>query len=74
MLSHFLISPLKAPYHMLPILTNPPTPTSLSWHSLTLGQWAFSEPSASPIIDVQKVHPLLHMKLEPWVPQGILSG
>ena len=39
MLSPVLLSPLKTPYAMSPpLLTNPPTPTSLTWHSPTLTQ------------------------------------
>jgi hypothetical protein len=37
----------------LQLLTNPPTPASLSWHSHTLGHQAFSGPRASPPIDAQ---------------------
>jgi hypothetical protein len=44
MLFPFQVSPLKTPYSMpLLLLTNPPTQAFLSWHSPTLGQWAFSE-------------------------------
>ena len=56
-------------YHItLPLLTNPPTPDSLSWHSPTLGHRAFKGPRASSPIDVQQGHPLLNMGLEPGVP------
>ena len=57
-----------------PQLTNRPSPTSLSWHSPTLGHQAFTEPRASLLIDVQWVHPLLHMHLEPWVPLCVHFG
>jgi hypothetical protein len=68
MLSPFLVSPLKTPCPIpLPLLTNPPTTTSLSWHSPTLGHWAFSGQKTSPPIDDQLGHPLLYMQLEPWV-------
>lgn len=41
-------SPLKTPIPSpLPLLTNPPTPTSLSWHSPTLGHRASIRPRAS---------------------------
>ena len=36
-----------------PQLTNRPSPTSLSWHSPTLGHQAFTGPRASLLIDVQ---------------------
>lgn len=66
MLSSFLVSPLKIPYpYPLPLLTNPPTPASLSWHSPTLGHRTSTGPRASPSIDDQLSHPLLHMQLQP---------
>jgi hypothetical protein len=68
MLSSFLVSFLKTPSPISPPLTNPPTPTSLSWHSPTLGHQVFSGLRASPPTDVQEGYPLLHMHLEPWVP------
>ena len=68
MLSPFLISSPKTPLsHPLPLLTNLPTPASLSWHSPTLGHQSFIGPRAPPLIDVPQGHPLLHMWLEPWV-------
>jgi hypothetical protein len=48
--------------------TCPPTPASWPWHSPRPGHPAFTEPRASPIIDVQQGHLLLIMHLEPWVP------
>jgi hypothetical protein len=33
-----------------------------------------SGPRATPPTDVQQVHPLLHMRLEPWVPPCVLFG
>ena len=69
MLSPFLVSSLKTPISSpLPLLSNPPTPAPLSWHSPTLGHQAFSGPRASPPMDVQQGPPLLHMLLEPWFP------
>ena len=69
MLFPFLYSSPKTPYLLpLPLLTNPPTPTSWPWHSPTLGHRAFTGPRASPPIDDRLGHPLLHMQLEPWVP------
>jgi hypothetical protein len=53
MLSSFLIFPQNPPIpSSLPLLADPPTPTSLSWHSPTLGHQAFTGPRASPLIDV----------------------
>ena len=67
--------PLWTPHPIpLPLLTNPPTPASLSWHSPTLGHRAFTRPRASPLIDVPQGHPLLHMWVEPWVPPGVPFG
>ena len=50
------------------------TPTSLTSNSSTLGHQAFTRPKASPPIDAWQGHPLLHMKLEPWVPPCVLLG
>ena len=66
MLSPFLVSP--------PLLTNPVTPSSWPWHSTTLGYRAFTGPRASPPIDDQLDHPLLHMWLESWVPLCVFFG
>jgi hypothetical protein len=75
MLSPFLVSPLKStlPYP-LPLLPNPPTPTSWPWHSPTLGHRAFIGQRVPPNIDVQLGHPLLHMQLDPWIPPCVLFG
>jgi hypothetical protein len=59
-------------HHHRPLLTNPPTSASLSWHSPTLRHQTFSGPRASPPIHAQQGHPLLHMQLEPWVPPCVL--
>ena len=54
--------PLQPPLPFtLPLLTNPPTPASLSWQCPTLGHGVFTGPRASPLIDVPQGHPLLHM-------------
>ena len=56
---------LKVPYTLPPaLLPNPPTPTSWPWHSPVLGHIVFTRPRASPPIDGQLGHPLLHMQLE----------
>jgi hypothetical protein len=73
MSSSFLVSLQKPPIpFILPLLTYPPTHTSLSCHSPTLGHQTFTGLRASPSIDVQQGHPLLHMQLEPWVPPCVL--
>jgi hypothetical protein len=68
MLFPFLVSPLKNPY---PILHSPaPQPTHSnfqSWPSPILGHRTFKWPKASPPIDDQPGHPLLHIQLEPHV-------
>jgi hypothetical protein len=61
--------PIPSP---LPLFTNQPIPAYLSWDSSTLGHRTFTRPRASPLIDVPQVHPLLHMRLEPWVPLCVL--
>jgi hypothetical protein len=67
LLSPFLVSPLKTPYPLLPLplLINPPTPVSWPWQSPLLGYRTFKGPRASPPIDDQLGHPLLHMQLQP---------
>jgi hypothetical protein len=64
---HFLVSPSKIPYSPHPMCTNLPTPSSWSWHPPTFGHRTFTGQKASPPIDDQQSHPLLHMQLEPWV-------
>ena len=78
---HFKCYPLswsphwKAPIPFFhPLLTNSPTPTSLSCYSPTLGHWALTGPRASPPIDVQQSHPLFHVWLEPLFPPSVCFG
>ena len=59
---------------ILPLLTNPPTPASWPWHSPILKHRTFTGSRASPLIDDQLGHPLLHMQLEPWVPVCVFFG
>ena len=74
MLTAFLVSPQKltipssTPASIRMSAFHQPTPDLLLWHFPTLGQGAFTGKRASPPIDAQEVHPLLHMWLEPWVP------
>ena len=69
MLSLSQVSPPKSHYPLpTPPLTNPPTPTSLP----TPGHRTFTGTRASPPIDDQLGHPLLHMQLEPWVSPCVL--
>ena len=58
----------------MPLLTNPHTSTSWPWHFPTLGHRASTEPRASPSIDNQLGHPLLHMQRDPWVPPCVFLG
>jgi hypothetical protein len=62
--------PPSASMRVLP----PTTPAYPLWHSPTLGHQAFTGPRASPPIDALQGHPLLHMRLEPWVPPCVLFG
>jgi hypothetical protein len=69
MSSPFLVSPAKIPYpHPVLLLNNPPTPASSLWHSPILVLRVFTESRASPPIDDQLGHPLLHVQVQPWVP------
>jgi hypothetical protein len=58
----------------LALRTNPPISTYWPWSSPTLGHRAFTGSRASPPIDNQLGHPLVHMQLEPWVPPCVLFG
>jgi hypothetical protein len=69
--SENLLSPTLYP---LSLLTNPPILVSRFWHSPTLGHRAFTGPRASPLIDDQWDHPLLHMQLEPWFLPCVVFG
>ena len=54
----------KSPIPSPALLPSPPTPASWPWHSPVLGHMLFARPRASPPIDGQLNHPLLHMQLE----------
>jgi hypothetical protein len=56
--------PLTAPFPYLlspPPLTNPPNSAFWPWHSPMLGHRTFTGQMASPPIDDQLGHPLMHM-------------
>ena len=75
MLTHFLVSPPKTPYPLpIPPHINPPTPVAWAWHFPTLEHRSFTGTGASPPIDDQQGHPLLHMLLEPCVPPCVFFG
>ena len=81
MLSHFPVSNPKGSYpfptlsaSMRVLLNSSPTPASLPWHFPILRHQVFTGPRASPQIDAQQGHPLLHMQLEPCVPPCVLLG
>ena len=59
---------------LIPLLTNPPTPASWPWYSPILGHRTFTGPRASPPIDDQLGHPLLHMQLETLVTLSVSFG
>jgi hypothetical protein len=61
---HFKCYP-QSPICPVPtLLPNPTTPAFWPWHSPVLGHMIFARPRASPPIDGQLGHPLLHMQLE----------
>jgi hypothetical protein len=61
---HFKCYP-KSPLYPLPaLLPNQATPSSWPWHSTILGHMIFAQPRASPPIDGQLGHPLLHIQLK----------
>jgi hypothetical protein len=63
---------LSSPFFYVP---KPPTHSCLlALHSPTRGHQAFTEQRASPPIDVQQGHTLLHIQLEPCVPPCVVFG
>jgi hypothetical protein len=46
----------------------------LPWHSPILGHIIFARPRASPPIDGQLGHPLLHMQLKTWALSVLVSS
>jgi hypothetical protein len=75
-------SPLQKPPYAIPsppasmrVLYYPPTtPIFPPWHSPTLGHQTPSDPRAFPLTDVQRGHPLPHMRPEPWVLPCVFFG
>jgi hypothetical protein len=61
---HFKCYPQSPLYPTPTLLPNPPTPASWPWHSPVLGHIIFTKARASPPIDGQLGHPLLHMQPE----------
>jgi hypothetical protein len=78
MLSPFPVSPWKPPIPFpLPLLLwrcSPTHPLPTPLESPTLGHWAFTGPRPSLPTDALQDHPLLRMRLEPWVPPCVLLG
>jgi hypothetical protein len=74
MLSPLPVSPLQASYFISPtlLLWGCSPPTSLPWHSPTLGHQSFTVQRASLLIDARQSHLLLHMQLEPLVPPYVV--
>jgi hypothetical protein len=62
------LSSFPLPKYPLPSPPPPFIPDSWPWHSSILGHRIFSRQRASPQIDGQLGHPLLHMQLETCVP------
>jgi hypothetical protein len=78
-LSRFPLRKLPIPFSLSLRLwgcspTYPPTPTSLPWHSPTMGHLSFPGPRVSSPIDVRQGHPVLHTQLEPWVLPCVFFG
>ena len=78
MLSPFLIPP-NFPSHHSPASLRLYTHLSahsciLPSHSPTSGHQASTGPRTSSPIDARQGHPLLHIRLEPWVPLCVLLG
>jgi hypothetical protein len=61
---HFKCYPQSPLYPPSTLLPSPPTSASWPWHSPVLGHMIFARPRASPPIDGQLDHPLLHIQLE----------
>ena len=61
---HFKCYPGNPLYTLPALIPNPHTPASWPWHSPVLGHMIFSRPRASPPMDGQLGHFLLHMQLE----------
>ena len=77
----FQVSPPETPYPIVPPLLlwqcsfiYSATLSCLLWHFPALGHQAFPGLKASSPIDAQQGHPLLHMRLKPWVTPCVLSG
>jgi hypothetical protein len=66
-----MLSPKPPPPALLP---NLPTPAFWLWHSPVLGHMIFIIPRASPPIDGQLGHPLLHMQLEIQLWEAVVSS
>jgi hypothetical protein len=78
-ISHVIPFPGSPSKNSLPPFPSPCSPThslpaSWPWHSPTLGHQAFTGPRASPPIDAQQGHLLLHMQIETWVLPCVLFG
>jgi hypothetical protein len=61
---HFKCYPGNPLYTLPALIPNPHTPASWPWHSPVLGHMIFSRPRASPPMDGQLGHFLLHMQLD----------
>ena len=68
-----MLSP-KPPYPSPALLPSPPTPTSWPWCSPVLGHMIFARPRASPPIDGQLGHLLIHMQLETQILGVLVSS
>ena len=71
---HFKCYPQSPLYTTPAVLPDPPTPASWLWHSPVLGHVIFVRPRASPPINGQLGHPLLHMQLETQLWEVLVSS
>ena len=74
-LSPFLVSPPKTPYPLPTTTAHQPTHSHfLALAFPTLEHRALTGQRAFHLIDEQQGHPLLHIRLEPWVSPYVLFG
>jgi hypothetical protein len=71
---YFKCYPQSPLYPPPALLSNPLTPTFCPWHTPVLGYMIFTKPRASPPIDFQLGHPLLHIQLETQLSGVLISS
>jgi hypothetical protein len=68
-----ILYPIRSPLASMRVLPPPSHPLPPPHTGIPL-HWGIEPSRASPLIDAQQGHPLLHMQLEPWVPPCVLLG